>query len=111
MPSSGTSPEPLVRFLPVTGAVYVLAWVLGLLLGPSAPAPTAPAADIRAFYVDHAGGVVLLSLLVHGVAGIALALLPSAAPGRCPPRPRQTGGSGSPGRPPRPSPSSRSRWR
>ena len=78
MPSSGTpdaSADPMVRLLPAAGAIYVLAWALGLLLGPSAPAPTAPAADIRAFYVDHAGGVVLQSLLVHGVAGIALVSL------------------------------------
>jgi hypothetical protein len=77
-PSSGapaTPAGPLVRFLPAAGGVYVLAWVLGLLLGPSAPAPTAQAVDIRAFYVVHAGGVVLQSLLVHGLAGIALALL------------------------------------
>ena len=67
--------DPLVHFLPVAGACYVLAWVLGLLLGPSAPSPTAPAADVRALYVDHAGGVVLQSLLVHGVAGVALVLL------------------------------------
>jgi hypothetical protein len=75
MPSTGTPADPLVRSLPVAGGVYVLAWVLGLLLGPSAPEPTAPAADIRAFYVDQASGVVLQSLLVHGVAGIALVLL------------------------------------
>jgi hypothetical protein len=71
----GAPADPLVRSLPVAGGVYVLAWALGLLLGPAAPDPTAPAADIQGFYVDNAGGVVLQSLLVHGLAGIALVLL------------------------------------
>jgi hypothetical protein len=73
--ASAAPAEPLVRFLPVAGGSYVAAWVLGLALGPSAPAPTAPAADIQAFYIENAGGVVLQSLLVHGLAGIALVLL------------------------------------
>jgi hypothetical protein len=81
---SATAPGPrrsrvpadaLARLLPIAGTVYVLAWVLGLVLGPTAPSPTAPATDIQAFYVEQAGGVVLQSLLVHGVAGIALVLL------------------------------------
>ena len=77
-PSSGTPgarADALARFLPVAGTVYVLAWVLGLLTGPSAPAPTAPAVEIRTFYVDNTGGVVLQSLLVHGLAGLALMAL------------------------------------
>jgi hypothetical protein len=68
----GAPADPLVRSLPVAGGVYVLAWALGLLLGPSAPGPTASATEIQAFYVDQPGGVVLQSLLVHGLAGIAL---------------------------------------
>jgi len=70
--TTGAPSDPLVRSLPVAGGGYVLAWVLGLLLGPSAPSPTAPATDIQAFYVDQPGAVVLQSLLVHGLAGIAL---------------------------------------
>jgi hypothetical protein len=73
--SPGASADPLIRLLPVAGSVYVLAWVLGLVLGPAAPDPGARAADIQAFYADHGAPVVVQSLLVHGVAGIALALL------------------------------------
>jgi len=72
---SGTRTDAVVRLLPLAGTVYVVAWVLGLVLGPSAPGPTAPAADIQAFYVDRPGLIVLQSLLVHGLAGIALVLL------------------------------------
>src|SRR3954469_22973485 len=65
----------LDRLLPVAGAVYVSSWLLGLSLGPSAPGPRAPAVDIQAYYVGHTGGIVVQSLLVHGLAGIALAVL------------------------------------
>src|SRR3954471_12013941 len=65
----------LDRLLPLAGAVYVLSWLLGLSLGPSAPGPRAPAVDIQAYYVGHTGGIVVQSLLVHGLAGIALAVL------------------------------------
>lgn len=34
-----------------------------------------PAVDIQAYYVGHTGGIVVQSLLVHGLAGIALAVL------------------------------------
>jgi len=61
--------------LPVAGAAYVLSWLLRLALGPTAPAPRGPAADIQHFYVGHTGGIVVQSLLVHGTAGIALVVL------------------------------------
>src|SRR3954464_4760592 len=72
---AGGRADALVRFLPVAGAVYVVSWVLGLLVGPSAPSVGAPAGEIRDFYVGHTGGIVVQSLLVHGLAGIALAVL------------------------------------
>src|SRR3954447_8829630 len=74
-PRSGSPANAVHRLLPVAGTTYVLAWILGLLLGPKAPAQTASANEIQAFYVEHPGGIVLQSLLVHGVAGIALAAM------------------------------------
>jgi hypothetical protein len=71
-PRSSSPADAVHRLLPVAGTTYVLAWVLGLLLGPKAPAQTASANEIQAFYVEHPGGIVMQSLLVHGVAGIAL---------------------------------------
>jgi len=69
------APNAAHRLLPVAGTIYVLAWIFGLLLGPEAPAQTATENQIQAFYDHHSGGIVLQSLLVHGVAGIALAAM------------------------------------
>ena len=54
-------------------AVYVGAWAVGLLLAPSAPSWT-DAQAVHDFYLEHAGPVLAQALLVHGVAGIALAV-------------------------------------
>jgi hypothetical protein len=59
------------RALPAAGAIYVLAWLGGLLITPSAP-DTADAAAVHAYFTAHAGGFVQQALLVHGIAGLAL---------------------------------------
>ena len=58
--------------LAVAGAVYVVAWVLGLVTAPSAPDSDAADATIQAFYADHGGAALLQATLVHAVAGVAL---------------------------------------
>jgi hypothetical protein len=60
--------------------VYVAAWVVGLLLAPAAPASTAPAGEVHAYYAGHAAAILVQSLVVHGVAGVALAVLAAALP-------------------------------
>ncbi len=52
--------------------VYVGAWIIGLFVTPSAPAIDAPAADVQAHYIANGGPAAVQSLLVHGVAGVAL---------------------------------------
>jgi hypothetical protein len=59
----------------VAAAGYVLSWIVGLLLAPAAPGRNAPASQIAAFYADQGSGVLLSALLVHGTAGLALAVL------------------------------------
>jgi hypothetical protein len=59
----------------IAAAGYVLSWIAGLLLAPAAPGRDAPASHIAAFYADHGVAVLLSALLVHGTAGLALALL------------------------------------
>jgi hypothetical protein len=59
----------------IAAAAYVLSWIVGLLLAPAAPGRNAPAAQIAAFYGDHGGAVLISALLVHGTAGLALAVL------------------------------------
>jgi hypothetical protein len=75
------------RALAVAGFAYVAAWVVGLLVAPSAPDPDAADATINAFYADHQSATLLQAALVHCFAGLALAALVVAlarrvAPGR-----------------------------
>jgi len=56
-------------------AVYVLAWIVGLAIAPSAPKPSASDAKVQAFFVHHHWVTTSQALLVHGVAGVALAVL------------------------------------
>ena len=64
---------PRRRTAAAAGA-YVGAWLVGLALAPAAPAPDAAAADIARHYLDNAPGVLASSALVHGAAGVALAV-------------------------------------
>src|SRR3954454_1233883 len=76
------------RALATAGTVYVAGWLIGLgtvpapaapcLLGRG-PAPAAPQSDaadatIQAFYADHGPATMLQATLVHGIAGVALAV-------------------------------------
>lgn len=55
----------------LAGLVYVGAWILGLLVAPSAPSQTASDAEVQAFFVNHHSATLIQALLVHGIAGIA----------------------------------------
>jgi len=69
-----TAPRVRVRSaLAVAGFTYVAAWVVGLLIAPSAPSPDAADATINAFYADHRSATLVQATLVHLVAGLALA--------------------------------------
>jgi hypothetical protein len=68
------------RAVSVPAAVYVAAWLTGMIGGPAAPAATASAAEIHRFYLDHPSGIAVQSLLIHGVAGLALAVLAVTIP-------------------------------
>jgi hypothetical protein len=59
------------RALPVAGAVYVLAWLAGLLVAPTTPG-TADAGAVHEFFTASADAFVRQALLVHGLAGLAL---------------------------------------
>ena len=86
---SGFSTTPAGRWTSVAGAVYIAAWVSGLVVAPTAPSSSGPAAPLHDFYASHAPAIVVQALLVHRLAGIALAVLAlvlpvaaGAAPGR-----------------------------
>jgi len=54
------------------GAVYVVAWLVGLFVAPSAPSATASDATVHAFFVENRSSTLVQALLVHGIAGVAL---------------------------------------
>jgi hypothetical protein len=55
----------------IAGLVYVGAWIVGLLVAPSAPSETAADQKVQVFFVAHHGSTLVQALLVHGVAGLA----------------------------------------
>ena len=93
---STTTVQPLAgvssrRALATAGTAYVAAWLIGLATAPSAPSPDAADATIQRFYADNGAATLFQATLVHGIAGIALAvfvvalarrLAPAGAPGR-----------------------------
>lgn len=75
------------RWISVAGAIYVTAWVVGLVVAPETPAATAPAAEVHAYYAANGTQILVQSSLIHGVAAVAiaaLALLVPAATGASP---------------------------
>src|SRR4051812_42349103 len=78
---SGFAVSPAGRWASVAGAVYVAAWICGLLVLPSAPSATGAAEVLHGFYAAHAPAIVVQALLVHGLAGVALAVLAPTLPG------------------------------
>lgn len=47
---------------------------MGLVVAPSAPSQTDPAAKVQAFFLHHPTATLLQAVLVHGVAGVAFAV-------------------------------------
>jgi hypothetical protein len=60
------------------GIVYVLAWLIGLFLAPSAPDPFGSAGTINAYFSAHRQAAMIQSVFVHGLAGVALLGLTAA---------------------------------
>ena len=78
--ATGLRVTPAGRWTSVAGAAYVAAWLVGLVLAPSAPAADASAAEIHAYYAQSVPAILVQASLVHGVAGLALAVLALAIP-------------------------------
>lgn len=60
------------------GIAYVLAWLIGLFLAPSAPDPFGSAGTIDAYFSAHRPAAMIQSVLIHGLAGVALLGLAAA---------------------------------
>lgn len=61
------------RVLTWSAALYVIAWLVGLFIAPAGPGMAASAADVHAHFEAHRTAAVVQSVLVHGLAGLALA--------------------------------------
>lgn len=70
---AGTTVTPAGRWTSVAGAAYVTGWVLGLVAAPTASGTDAAA--VHAHYAAHGPALAVQALLVHGLAGVALAVL------------------------------------
>ncbi|MGY1825919.1 hypothetical protein [Blastococcus sp. SYSU DS0541] len=64
----------LPRQAAAASSAYVAAWIAGLLAVPAVPTG-ATAVQVHTHIADHRFGMVVQSLLVHGTAGVALAVL------------------------------------
>ena len=62
------------RALAAAAGIYVAAWLIGLATAPSAPSSDAADLTIQRFYADNGGAALVQATLVHGIAGVALAV-------------------------------------
>jgi hypothetical protein len=79
--AASTRPAPssaVVRWGAWAGILYVLAWLIGLFLAPSAPDPFGSASTINAYFSAHRAAAMIQSVLIHGLAGVALLGLTAA---------------------------------
>jgi hypothetical protein len=67
-----------VRWGAWAGIVYVLAWLIGLFLAPSAPDPFGSAGTINGYFSAHRPAAMIQSVFIHGLAGVALLGLTAA---------------------------------
>src|SRR3954465_6318976 len=75
---AGTTVTPAGRWTSVAGAAYVTGWVAGIAIAPSGPGADPDA--VHAYYVSNGAPVAVQALLVHGLAGAALAVLALVLP-------------------------------
>lgn len=77
--STPPAPSPaVVRWGAWAGIIYVLAWLIGLFLAPSAPDPFGSANTINAYFTAHRAAAMIQSVFIHGLAGVALLGLTAA---------------------------------
>ena len=57
------------------GATFMAAWIIGLIFANGGPGPSDSAATIAAYYDDHEVRSMIATLLIDGVAGLAIIAL------------------------------------
>ena len=56
----------------ISGATYILAWIIGLVLASGGPEPDDPATEVASYFARHEHAAMLGHLFVDGIAGLAL---------------------------------------
>jgi hypothetical protein len=69
-----SAPAATARWAAAASVTYVASWVVGLLAAPAVPAGASPV-EVHEHIAGHRLGALVQSLLVHGTAGAALAVL------------------------------------
>jgi uncharacterized protein DUF4386 len=57
------------------GAVYILAWIVGLVVASGGPKPDDPATKVASYFAGHEHSAMLGHLLIDGIAALALVVL------------------------------------
>jgi|GraSoiStandDraft_4_1057263.scaffolds.fasta_scaffold2413965_1 hypothetical protein len=70
-----TARPSTARWTTAAGIAYVSGWIVGLFVAPPAPPASADAATVHGYFLEHGPAILLQSLLVHALPGIALAVL------------------------------------
>jgi hypothetical protein len=76
------------RWISVAGAAYVASWITGLVVAPATPAATASDAEINSYYAHSGSEILFQSTLIHGIAGLAIAVLAFLVPAAAASTPR-----------------------
>lgn len=68
------------RWIAFSGFAYVIAWIIGLIIGQvtSAPGPTDSASTIGAYFSSHREVAMIQAYFLDGIAGIALIVFAAA---------------------------------
>src|SRR5947209_6463544 len=78
LPPQTTTHRPTPSLAKVAGIAYVGAWVVGLTAFGAGPAANASDSTIARYFADHRAASSAQSLLIHGVAAVALLVLLTA---------------------------------
>jgi len=67
-----------LKYPAISGLIYILIWIIGLIMEPTSPGVSASNAQLEAFYQSHRQIHIIQAYLIDGLAGIALLVFAAA---------------------------------